>query len=127
MRLLVTASREHANPTLIYETLDSIYQEWRTHAKDDETFIIVHGNARGGDRIARRWAEQQHRQDPRVDHESHPANWEHGKAAGHIRNAEMVGLGADRCVGFPIGPSNGTRGCMRLAEKAGIPTTGYEQ
>jgi hypothetical protein len=127
MRLLVTASREHANIRLIYMTLESIYQEWRTHATDDETFIVVHGNARGGDWIARRWVQGKHRLDDRVDHESHPADWgRHGKPAGHIRNKKMVDLGADRCVGFPIGESKGTRGCMRLAEKAGIPTKGYE-
>jgi hypothetical protein len=34
----------------------------------------------------------------------------------------MVELGADFCIGFPLGESKGTRGCMELARKAGIPT-----
>lgn len=43
------------------------------------------------------------------------------QAAGMYRNGEMVGLGADVCLGFPLGRSQGTRGCMRLARLAGIP------
>jgi hypothetical protein len=33
----------------------------------------------------------------------------------------MVSLGATLCIAFPLGASEGTRGCMRLAEAAGIP------
>ncbi len=122
MRLLITASRKHTDPTLIYETLDSIYEEWRTSAVDGDTFIVVHGNAPGGDRIARQWARKKSRADQRVDHESHPADWSRGKGAGFIRNQEMVDCGADRCVGFPIEQSNGTHDTMKRAKKAGIPT-----
>ncbi len=127
MRLLVTASREHTDPSLICVALQAIYVEWRLHAPADEPFIVVHGDARGGDRIAKQWAIRTRIEDRRVDHEAHPAAWDrYGKAAGHIRNQEMVDRGVDRCVGFPIGQSKGTRGCMRLAKKMGIPTKGYE-
>ena len=52
----------------------------------------------------------------------HPADWDkHGKAAGMIRNREMVALGADICLAFPIGRSPGTRACIREAQRAGIP------
>lgn len=54
--------------------------------------------------------------------ERHPADWDrHGKAAGPVRNQEMVDLGADLCLAFPLGASRGTRDCMRRAEAAGIP------
>jgi hypothetical protein len=50
-----------------------------------------------------------------------------GDAAGPIRNKRMVALGkrflSDHrvvCLAFPLGVSKGTRGCMRLAEEAGI-------
>lgn len=41
--------------------------------------------------------------------------------AGHRRNHKMIGLHTyDRCLGFPIGQSSGTRGCMRAAKAVGI-------
>lgn len=54
--------------------------------------------------------------------EAHPANRDqYGRAAGMRRNAEMVALGADVCLAFPISKSVGTRQCMQLAKAAGIP------
>jgi hypothetical protein len=42
--------------------------------------------------------------------------------AGPRRNAHMVSLGADQMIAAPdpTGPSYGTRGCMKLAQAAGI-------
>jgi hypothetical protein len=58
--------------------------------------------------------------------EEHPADWEaHGKAGDPIRNQHMVSLGADLCVGFPLGESCGTYGCLALADAAEIPTRVY--
>lgn len=49
----------------------------------------------------------------------------YGRAAGPIRNKEMVRLGADLCLAFPDHPkgqgSRGTWGCIDLAHQAGIP------
>lgn len=77
---------------------------------------MVHGGARGADaladEIARHWG---------WTPEAHPADWDcFGRSAGHRRNTEMVALGADVCLAFPLGESRGTRGCMRLAAIAGI-------
>lgn len=72
--------------------------------------------------------------------EAHPANWSapcdsgcyrrptEGRcpAAGPRRNREMVEAGADVCLAFPMGASRGTRGCIALAQAAGIPTTVVE-
>jgi hypothetical protein len=41
-------------------------------------------------------------------------------AAGNYRNTRLVELGADICLGFPLGVSRGTRDCMRKAQAAGI-------
>lgn len=50
------------------------------------------------------------------------ANWnKHGKAAGPIRNAEMVAGGADVCLAFPREGSKGTIDCIQRAKAAGIP------
>jgi hypothetical protein len=40
--------------------------------------------------------------------------------AGPRRNAKMVEKGADICLAMPYGLSYGTKGCARLAKKAGI-------
>lgn len=54
--------------------------------------------------------------------EVHDADWErYGKAAGNIRNQEMVELGAYLCLAFPMKQSTGTFDCIRRAENAGIP------
>lgn len=67
--------------------------------------------------MAKAWCRTQ----PDVIEEAHPADWKrHGKAAGMIRNREMVALGADLCIAFPLPQSKGTFGCIREAEKAGI-------
>lgn len=127
MRVLLTGSRDWVDQFLIDLALDSAYVEWRKTATDTDTFIVVHGNAAGADALGRQWAVNMKGIDHRVDHESHPAQWEkYGKAAGHKRNAEMVDLGADKCIAFPLGKSPGTRGCMRLAKAAQIPVKQYQ-
>lgn len=54
--------------------------------------------------------------------ERHPADWKrHGKAAGLIRNQQMVDLGADLCIAFRKNGSRGTTHCANAAQLAGIP------
>jgi hypothetical protein len=79
----------------------------------------VHGACpRGADAIASAYAART----PGYDTEAHPARWHrHARTAGHLRNAEMVGLGADGCVAFLRGVSPGTAATVRLARAAGIP------
>lgn len=80
--------------------------------------IVVHGDCpRGADRFAREFCERY----PKVQEERHPADWDtHGKAAGFIRNHNMVTLGADVCLAFPRGESRGTLDCVSRAKSAGI-------
>jgi hypothetical protein len=83
---------------------------------------IVHGGAYGADRIAHDTAKVLGYQT-----EVHPADWNtHGKAAGPIRNKEMVEAGADICLAFIRDNSRGATHCADLAEAAGIPTQRYE-
>jgi hypothetical protein len=98
--------------------------------------VVVHGGAEGVDKMSGRWAED----NPvaggwlPVVEEIHRAGWGvWGKPAGHRRNAQMVGQGANECLPF-IGPctrptcpdpephgSHGATGCLERAMAAGIP------
>ena len=82
-----------------------------------DEIVIVHGLCpTGADEIADDFAEFMN-----WKIEAYPADWnKHGRAAGPIRNQQMVDLGADICLAFPLGESRGTRHCMQAAEKAGI-------
>lgn len=119
-RVLVTGSRAWTDEAAVRTALT---KAWRVLGRP---FVLVHGGCPTGvDRIAADWAIEHHC--AYITAERHPADWKtHGKAAGPIRNAEMVNLGADVCLAFPLGESHGTRGCMALAEKAGIPVVNHE-
>ena len=124
LRILVTGSRSWTDKRAVADGLTAVIGECGAHlihgdppALDWHRVTVVHGDAAGADRIADRIARAWG-----MTVEAHPADWSrHGRSAGHQRNAEMVRLGADVCLAFPLGESRGTRGCMQLAEKAGIP------
>lgn len=118
-RLLITGSRNFGNQgsSDIALMRDSL-KDARRRLLDAGfgRIILVHGAARGADQLAASVGKSMG-----FVLEAHPAQWDvHGKAAGPIRNKEMVDLGADLALAFPRGASRGTRGCMALADKAGI-------
>jgi len=113
-RVLITGSRDWIASGTI---MGALMKAWN----DLGPFVLVHGDARGADRMAAgyhsHWG---------GECEAHPAQWElHGKRAGFVRNAEMVALGADLCLAFIKDESRGATMCARLAEEAGIPTRRY--
>lgn len=58
------------------------------------------------------------------------ANWrELGKAAGHVRNRQMITPICDLAVGFlcHAGPSPGTRGALDIAQDIGLPVFVFHQ
>lgn len=118
MRILLTGSRHWTDEGLLWDVL-SEYRPERGGLM--HTVILVHGNAPGADRLASLlWCANDGWE------ESHPADWtRYGKAAGPLRNQQMVDLGADLCLAFPLGVSTGTRDCMRRATKAGIPVINH--
>lgn len=109
-RILVTGSRSWTDQDIIHLTL-----HYLTRKHPD--VVVVHGHCpRGADAIADRWARRNG-----VQVEQHPADWSaQGNAAGMIRNANMVKLGADICLAFIKDKSRGASHCLGLAEKAGI-------
>jgi hypothetical protein len=81
--------------------------------------VVVHGAAPGVDSAFAEACD-----DLGVVHESHPADWDRfGKAAGPIRNEQMVAAGAALCVAVhrDLTGSRGTRHCVGRCLAAGIP------
>lgn len=114
-RILVTGSRSTTDYASVYQTLRDYCTDKNLLPEDVE---IMHGDCKGADKLAQAFADALGIDTIRV-----PARWiEHGRSAGFKRNAEMVAMGADVCVGFPLGDSKGTRMCLDIAAKAGIPT-----
>lgn len=117
-RLLITGSRYGWNP----DELESVLREAIDFLGTLEV-TLVHGDAPGVDTQAKELFEKWG-----LPHEPHPAQWKvHGKAAGPIRNQEMVDSGADLCIAFPAPDSRGTRDCLRRAKEASIPTETFFQ
>lgn len=117
MRILITGSRNHTDVQLIREAIQT-----HTMGLEPENVTIVSGGCpTGADRIAERYARLQG-----FTLEIHPAEWaKHGRAAGPIRNQQMVDAGADVVLAFPLGESRGTKGCIRAAKVAGLTVKEY--
>lgn len=110
MRILVCGSRG-------FQDRDIITARLASHIDDNP--ILIHGGARGADQIADDWATRSH-----LPIEVYKAQWsKYGKAAGPIRNQEMIDHGKpDLCIAFWDGKSKGTLDMIRRAQAAGIPT-----
>ena len=108
-RVLVCGGRRFSNQRLLNDFLTEL---------DTASPIgtIIHGPARGADSLAGQWAK---RNGKPLD--VYPADWDrHGRAAGHIRNREMLDKGKPTLVvAFPGGP--GTANMVRIATTAGVP------
>jgi hypothetical protein len=112
VRVIVCGSRRWHDRQAIQERL---YDLTVTHAPNYP--LIVHGGARGADRLADEEAGK-----AGLRTEAHPADWSLGKRAGLIRNEQMARLGADLCIAFWDGRSTGTQHMVDTAERFGIPT-----
>lgn len=119
-RIIVTGSRDWADFETIHRKLRFAILTALAGAADEVT--IVQGGATGADEIARVYAAKL-----RLKCETFEANWDrHGKAAGPIRNGEMLASGIDLVLAFPIGTrstSPGTWDCIEKAARVGIPIT----
>jgi hypothetical protein len=83
--------------------------------KDLQFTTVIEGDARGADKLAGEWAQARD-----IPVEKYPADWEnHGKAAGFIRNKQMLDEGTPELViAFPGG--NGTANMVKQAREAGV-------
>lgn len=114
MRVVMCGSREYDDGAMVRQAFNelSFLVDWRD-------LIIVHGAARGADALADRFAK-----DHGIAVEPHPAQWELlGRAAGPIRNIEMLDSGVDLLIAF--GTGKGTEHIVGHARACGIQVERY--
>ena len=113
LRILVCGDRNWTDYFLIATTLYKAI-------KHEPRVTIIHGAARGADSMAGIFARTNG-----LNVRSYPAQWsKHGKAAGIIRNQQMLDEGKpDKVIAFhdDIKNSKGTKDMIERAKKAGIP------
>ena len=108
MKVLVCGGRKFTDILHLHRVLDSLLRE-------RPITTIIEGNCRGADQLAGAWARKHG-----IENRKFPADWEtHGRAAGPIRNRQMLDEGQpDLVIAFSGG--KGTRNMATLAEERGI-------
>lgn len=110
MKVLVCGDRNWHDRTAI--------RAWLSLLQDCGYDTVIEGEARGADTIAREEGERMG-----MVVEKHPARWSlYGRAAGPIRNKEMLDSGPSIVVAFhpDILTSKGTANMVKQAEAKGI-------
>jgi hypothetical protein len=112
MRVLVCGGRDFDDTALMEAELNMVTNP---HHGGKWSFELISGCARGADTLAILWAD---RHGIVVHH--YPADWKkYGKAAGPIRNKQMLEEGKpDIVIAFPGG--KGTANMVKLAREAGV-------
>lgn len=119
-RILVTGSRDWTDRAAIHAAL---WTAWADLGGNEASIALMHGACpTGADAIAEELWQTYAPTQPII--RFHP-DWSRGRRAGPERNYRMVSHGADLCLAFPLGESRGTRGCLKMAERAGIEVRVY--
>lgn len=108
--VLVCGSRDWTDAGAIAARLSALPGE-------HEQIWVLHGAARGADRIAAVEATALG-----FTVKAYPADWDrHGKSAGFLRNVQMLEEEPDLVLAFQIDGSRGTQHTIDEARKRGIP------
>jgi hypothetical protein len=109
MTVVVCGGRDYDRPQRVFDVLDDL------HAREPIT-RLAHGGARGADRWANEWLYSRG-----IEGCVYLPDWNrHGKAAGPIRNRQMLDTEKPLIlVAFPGG--RGTADCVRAARERDIP------
>ena len=110
VKVLVCGSRDYSDRETLFRVLDKL-------AAVVEVTTIIEGGATGADTLAYDWARARG-----VACQTFPANRKaHGKAAGALRNRQMLDEGKpDLVVAFPAASSVGTFHMIKIADEAGV-------
>jgi hypothetical protein len=105
IKIGVVGSRSFNDYKLVKDTLDPY---------KGKVWLIVSGGARGADSLGEKWANENW-----VKTLIHRPDWDkHGKAAGFIRNKQIVD-DSDLIIAFWDSLSKGTEHTIRIAREAG--------
>lgn len=110
MRVLICGGRDFS------DYLTFAREVRRIELENEPITTVIHGGARGADWCAHLFATSARN----LEELAFPAKWKiHGKAAGPIRNQEMLDVGKpDLVIAFPGGP--GTADMVKRSRKAGF-------
>lgn len=110
MRIVVGGGRYLKDRQMVWRVLDYLHQQ-------DPVTMLAHGGCSGADFLAELWAKQH-----QVPSKSYLPDWQgKGKAAGPIRNGEMLRQEMPNLVvAFPGG--SGTRNLLLQAESLSLRT-----
>lgn len=107
--LVISGSRDWDQP----EKIETILKAWHDTLGTD--LLVRLGGANGADKMAEAYCKELG-----IEYEVWPANWsKHKKAAGPIRNTEMI-KGADALFAFRKNFSPGTTHAIKYAEEQGL-------
>lgn len=108
MRVLICGGRDYKNQIEFDTVMASLHDRLKITC-------VISGGARGADAMAEKWADEN-----KIPKEIYQARWDvYGKAAGHWRNARMLGEGRPQlCIAFPGG--RGTADMVHKCETAGV-------
>jgi len=107
-KVLVCGGRDFTDWETVGRTLDSLNSKYKN-------LHIIQGGAKGADRLAKEWAKEME-----VPCTEYRANWKkYGKAAGVIRNLDMLDAEPDMVIAFKGG--NGTAHMVEQSTKKNIP------
>jgi len=119
LRVLVCGARDYTNESKINEELDALFKAYGP-------FILIEGEAKGADTLAKRWGNTHL---PSMNMLPFPAQWSRfGRGAGPIRNIQMLEQGKpDLVLAFGGKKGTGTNHMVRIAKKAGVIVREYDR
>ena len=116
LRVLVCGGRDYNDRNAVILALDNLSEPTEEHILGSVEITVIHGDCpTGADLWAEEWSIVNWSPPCR-----YPADWQtHGRAAGPIRNQQMIDEGKpDLVLAFPGG--RGTADMVRRANRAGI-------
>jgi len=114
-KILVTGGRDYNNRLQLYKSMDDVLEEvFGVEGIPMSGIVIIHGAAKGADNLADEYGINRGFRVMR-----YPADWKkYGRAAGPIRNGQMLTERPDIIVAFPGGA--GTANMTKQGERAGV-------